>query len=152
MYYMCSINVKSQSQTNSRGWCVREFCKTQFALGVQKMNEFFFLQYRKFPNRGAGRLGKTLRGAIIRERTFSTSSGFLQNENRTIFGWDMAKNVQKPRMPWVKRGGRLYRRWRLYWRIYGIYIPDPNECPWYSISWAHRTLRKQGKQAEQSPL
>ncbi len=43
-------------------------------------------KYRKFPNRGAGRLGKTLAGAIIRERTFSPSSGFLQNENRTIFG------------------------------------------------------------------
>ncbi len=42
--------------------------------------------YRKFPNRGTGRLGKTLGGAIIRERTFPPSSGFLQNENRTIFG------------------------------------------------------------------
>ncbi len=49
--------------------------------------------YRKFPNRGAGRLGKTLGGAIIREGTFSSSSGFLQNENRTISGWDVAKNV-----------------------------------------------------------
>ncbi len=49
--------------------------------------------YRKFPNRGAGRLGKTLGGAIIREGTLSPSSGFLQNENRTIFGLDMAKNV-----------------------------------------------------------
>ncbi len=61
--------------------------------------------YRKFPNRGAGRLGKTLGGAIIRERTILPSSGFLQNENRTIFGWDMAKNVQKPRRSGVKKGG-----------------------------------------------
>ncbi len=43
-------------------------------------------EYRKFPNSGAGRLGKTLGGAIIRERTFTPSSGFLQNENRIIFG------------------------------------------------------------------
>ena len=42
--------------------------------------------YRKFPIRGAGRLGKTLGGAIIRERTFPASGGFLQNENRTIYG------------------------------------------------------------------
>ncbi len=42
--------------------------------------------YRKFPNRGAGRLGRTLGGAIIREGIFSPSSGFLQNKNRTIFG------------------------------------------------------------------
>ncbi len=46
----------------------------------------WFVAYRKFPNRGAGRLGKTLGGAIIREGTSSPSSGFLQNENRTIFG------------------------------------------------------------------
>ena len=44
------------------------------------------LGYRKFPNKGAGHLGKTLGGAIIREGIFSPSSGFLQNENRAIFG------------------------------------------------------------------
>ncbi len=41
-------------------------------------------------------------------RTFSASRGFLQNENRTIFGWDMAKNVQKPRRPGVKKGGGTF--------------------------------------------
>ncbi len=42
--------------------------------------------YRKFPNRGAGRVGKPLGGALIKERAISPSSGFLQIENRTIFG------------------------------------------------------------------
>ncbi len=51
------------------------------------------VNYRKFPNRGAGRLGKTLGGAIIGEGILSPSSVFLQNENRTIFGLDMVKNV-----------------------------------------------------------
>ncbi len=45
--------------------------------------------YRKFPNKGAGRLEKTLG-----ERTFPASRGFLQNENRIIFGWDMARNPE----------------------------------------------------------
>ena len=43
-------------------------------------------QYRKFPNRGAGRVGEPLWGALIRERAISPASGFLQIENRTIFG------------------------------------------------------------------
>ena len=49
--------------------------------------------YRKFSIKGAGRREKTLGGAPIRERAFPPSSGFLQNENRTIFDWDMGKNV-----------------------------------------------------------
>ncbi len=62
--------------------------------------------YRKFPNRGAGRLGEPLGGALIRESPISPSSGFLQIENRTIFGWNMAKNVQKPIVGLgPKRGG-----------------------------------------------
>ncbi len=42
--------------------------------------------YRKFSIKGAGRGGKALRGALIRERAFPPSSGFLQNGNRTVFG------------------------------------------------------------------
>ncbi len=33
--------------------------------------------------------------ALIIERAVSPSSGFLQIENRTIFGWDMAKTTKK---------------------------------------------------------
>ncbi len=54
---------------------------------------------------GAGRGGKPLRGTLIRERAFPPSSGFLQNENRTIFGRDMAKNVQEPNGLGVKGRG-----------------------------------------------
>ena len=61
--------------------------------------------YRKFPNRGAGRLGKPLGGALIQEKAISPSSGFLQIENRTTFGWDMAKNVKKPSRFGAKYGG-----------------------------------------------
>ncbi len=69
--------------------------------------------YRNFSNKSAGRGGKTLGGALIRERTFLPPSGFLQNENRTIFDWDMAENVQKLNRLGVKRGeGRPYRGWR----------------------------------------
>ncbi len=39
--------------------------------------------YRKFSIKGGG---EALGGALIRERAFPPSSGFLQNENRTIFG------------------------------------------------------------------
>ncbi len=42
-------------------------------------------KYRKIPNRGAGCVGKPLGGERT-ERTVSPSSGFLQIENRTIFG------------------------------------------------------------------
>ncbi len=63
------------------------------------------LVYRKFPIKGAGRGGKTLGGAPIRERAFPPSIGFLQNENRTIFGWDMTKNVQKSKWAWGQKGG-----------------------------------------------
>ena len=45
-----------------------------------------YFRYRKFSNRGAGRREKTLGGAPIRESAFPPFSGFLQNENRTIFG------------------------------------------------------------------
>ncbi len=65
--------------------------------------------YRKFPNnlnKGAGREGKTLGGAPIRENTFPACSGVLQNENRTIIGWDMAKKQNLCRLV-VKRGGAL---------------------------------------------
>ncbi len=61
--------------------------------------------YRKFSIKGAGRGGKALGGALIIERAFPPSSGFLQNENRTIFDWDMAKNVQEPNSLGVKKGG-----------------------------------------------
>ncbi len=63
------------------------------------------INYCKFPNKGARREGKTLGGAIIRESTFPPSSGILQNENWTGFGWDMAKNLQKPSRPGVKKWG-----------------------------------------------
>ncbi len=63
--------------------------------------------YRKFSIKGAGRGWKPLGGALIRERAFPPSSGFLQNENRTIVGWDMAKNVQEPNSLGVERGGAL---------------------------------------------
>ncbi len=68
--------------------------------------------YRKFSIKGAGRWGKPLGGALIRERAFPPSRGVLQNENRTIFGWDMAKNVKEPNDLGAKRGGRPYRGWR----------------------------------------
>ena len=42
--------------------------------------------YRKFSIKGAGRRGKALGDALIRERAFPPSSGLLQNENRTTFG------------------------------------------------------------------
>ncbi len=48
---------------------------------------------------------KALRGAPIREGAISPSNGFLQIENSTIFGWDMAKNAQKPSRLWAKGGG-----------------------------------------------
>ncbi len=41
--------------------------------------------YRKLSIKGSGRGGQALGGALIRERAFVPSSGFLQNENRTIF-------------------------------------------------------------------
>ena len=82
-------------------WILTELCKDLFdytsftgiVLGIGSQFHNVFSTYRKFPNRGAGRLGKTSWGVIIREGTFSPTSGFLQNENRTIFDWDMAKNV-----------------------------------------------------------
>ncbi len=43
----------------------------------------------------------------------------------------MAKNVQKHRRPGVKRGGRLYWGWRLYWRIYGIHVQKD-----FAVAWA----------------
>ena len=49
-------------------------------------NVSYFMTFRKFPNRGAGRVAKPLGGALITERAISPSSGFLQIENRTIFG------------------------------------------------------------------
>ncbi len=72
------------------------------------------MTYRKFPNRSAGRVGKTLGGALIRERAISPPSGFLQIENRTIVGWDMGKNVQKPSSPRAKKEGvaPLLENWR----------------------------------------
>ncbi len=63
---------------------------------------------RKFPNRGAGRVGEPLGSALIKERAISPSSGFLQIENRTIFGLDIAKNVQKPSRLGSKKGGGIY--------------------------------------------
>ena len=53
--------------------------------------------YWKFPNKDARR-----KGTLSLE---SSSSGFLQNEKRTIFGWDMAKNVQNISSFGVKRWG-----------------------------------------------
>ncbi len=44
------------------------------------------LRTHKFPNRGAGRVGKPLGGALIGERAILPSSGFLQIENWTICG------------------------------------------------------------------
>ncbi len=64
-------------------------------------------EYRKFPNKGAGRRGNTLGGAVIRERAYSPSSGFLQNENRTIFGREMAKTSRNPVGLMRKGGGGL---------------------------------------------
>ena len=61
--------------------------------------------YRKFSNKGAGRPGKPLGGTLIRWGIFPASRGFLQNENRTIFGLDMAKNVHKPMKFGVKKEG-----------------------------------------------
>ena len=48
-----------------------------------------FEKCRKFFNKCAGHVGNE----ISLKRTFSAFRGFLQNENRTIFGWDVAKNV-----------------------------------------------------------
>ncbi len=56
--------------------------------------------YRKYPNTG------------------EKEGNFVQIENRIIFGWDMAKIVQKPSRLRAK-GGRLYGEWQIYWRIYG---------------------------------
>ncbi len=63
------------------------------------------LWYRKFSNKGAGRGGEALGGALIRKKTFSPSNGFLQNEKRSIFGWDMSKNVKRLSSLWGQRGG-----------------------------------------------
>ncbi len=65
--------------------------------------------YRKFPNKGAGPGGKILH---------PLSSWFLQKENRTIFGWDMAKIEQKLSMLRVKRGeSALIRGGALIWEF-----------------------------------
>ncbi len=72
--------------------------------------------YCKFPNKGAGHEGKILRGALIWERTFSTSGGFLQNE--TIFAWDTSRNSARlgsKREGGTYRGGTLIGGFTVYY-------------------------------------
>ncbi len=60
--------------------------------------------YCKFSNKCAGHGSKE----ITKKRAFAASRGFLQNENWTIFGWDMAKNVKFwVRVPLRKQGAPL---------------------------------------------
>ncbi len=64
------------------------------------------------PMKGAEHTGKPLGGEPFRQMTFSSFRGFVQNKNRTIFGLDMAKNIQKPLKFGVKKRGGPYRGWR----------------------------------------
>ncbi len=51
--------------------------------------------YRKFSIKGAGRGGKDLGVPLLDSGSCKASRGFLQNENRTIFGRDMHGQERK---------------------------------------------------------
>ncbi len=85
----CSVDVSPCCVTKDKSIFknpIQMQIQIQNAQRSPKVYFYIYTKYRKFSIKGAGRGGKALGGALIRERAFPPSSGFLQNENRTIFG------------------------------------------------------------------
>ena len=89
----------------------------QYILKVYCHQYSVYCNYRKTPNKRPWAFAAT----VVLGRTFSPSSSFLRNENRTIFSWDIGKNVKKTPQHRVLGVGR-----GVYWR--GAFIGGFTVC------------------------
>ncbi len=77
--------------------------------------------YSKFPNKGAGCVGKPLRALPLERGKFHLPVAFYRLEIGPLLAEIWPKKSRNP-VGLGPNGGRLYRGRRLYWRIYSISI------------------------------